>query len=184
MMNITRTKQQFRKTLNLVPKRKDEFLKPEDISHDGIYAITINPQQQPDLDNPTGFLDWWGKMKRLLIDDIKGAKLHLFCETSRSGRLHFHGFIKYTNPVIFSLFSVPYFVEEFSTVIKPLEDYSDWYSYCYKQQHLMQDFMHGQLKDRIKDYNTIDYDITLTAKDFWESKYFERSHEVDPKRRR
>lgn len=122
---------------------KDQFLKVEEMSNGTTYAITYNPQSQPDLNELNGFVDWWGEQEELFAR-LKGCKIRLYCETSKTSRLHFHGFLLITNRVKFALYSVPVLQKRGSTVVKPfdsVEGYVEWLAYCLKIQNDMQDFI-------------------------------------------
>lgn len=137
------------------------WIKPEDMSNNMTYAITINPESQPDYSTCNGFVDWWGEQVEK-FNRLKGCKLTLFCETSQKGRMHFHGFIKIIKRVIFSMFDVPCLQKFFSTKMRYLgcvksveeynlfDDYADWYAYCLKLQNDMQEYICGEFIPNIK----------------------------------
>lgn len=148
---------------------KDEFIKPEDIDMSALYAITYNPKDQPDLALSQGFIDWWLDQKKLLTN-LRGCNVRLFLEISKTGRHHFHGFIKITNRVKFAVYDTPKLQKEGSTCIKPIafgpdenkfDHFIEWFAYCLKLQNDMQDYIHDQITPVFKK-NNINADSWLT----------------------
>lgn len=141
-------KQQFKESAY---SSKDTFLKCEDMVNGGVYAITFNPEHQPDLDAPRSVLDWWGEQKDHL--SLKAASVRLFCEVSKTGRFHFHGFIKILNRVCFCIYDTKKLSRWGSVCIKqiglpdqdPFDQYAEWYDYCLKCQPDMQDFLSKEM---------------------------------------
>lgn len=154
---------------------KDEFLKVEDIILKRHYAITYNPKDQPDHSLSQGFIDWMLEQKSL-FKSMKGCKVRLFLEVSKTGRHHFHGIIQFTNRVKFAVFDTPKLVRSGSTLVKgigygPDEDvfdhYAEWQSYCLKIQPDMQEYIHDQITPKIcqKDYKD-NFDSNYTVSNF------------------
>lgn len=127
---------------------KDEFLKVEETNNNCTYAITYNPQSQPDHGLPTGFLDWWGEQEDL-FKRLRGCKVRLYAEPSKTGRIHFHGLIKITNRVSFAIHDVPKLKYHGSTVIKLIEQHEEWLAYCLKVQNDFQDWLLSEFHPKI-----------------------------------
>lgn len=149
----------------------DTFIKCEDLVNGQLYAITFNPAEQPDLSAPNGILDWWGEQNHL-FHRITGAIVHLYCETSKTGRLHFHGFIKVKNRVKFCIFDVPILQKNGKTCIKTIglpdqcvfEQYGEWITYCLKQQNDMQELLIQECHSRFDKLEKSDQFMTLSNK--------------------
>ncbi|UTM74943.1 replication-associated protein [Tick-associated circular DNA satellite] len=144
---------------------KDQFLKIEEMSNGSVYAITYNPQTQPDHPSLNGFVDWWGEQQEL-FDRCTNCAVRLYCEISKTGRVHFHGLVKILNRVKFGMFDVPRLIKFGSTVIKQIEHYDEWISYCLKIQNDMQDFIIREFNPMINDKylkESSDYEKVITT---------------------
>lgn len=148
-----------------LPKEKDVFLHVEDTQNGKTYAITLGPKSQPDFRSPNGLTDWLGE-QRAFLKSLKGADFRLYIETSKTGRLHFHGYIMITNRVLFAIRSVPQLMSFYSTVIKDMltmDDYINWMVYCTKIQNDMTDYLCSEILSPIKKYELSDLFYTIST---------------------
>ena len=138
-------KQQFKESAF---SSKDTFLKCEDLENGKEYAITYNPADQPDYDAPRPLLDWWGEQK-YLFESLKGCAVRLYLEVSKTGRHHWHGFIKILNRIKFCIHDTCRLIKHGSTMIKPIglpsqdesEQRCEWLCYCLKLQQDIQEYI-------------------------------------------
>lgn len=92
-------------------KTKFKSLKLEDIDMGVVYAITLNPsdrRMENTLKDMVNDIQVQKTIQNNMLEEIKcfkryikHAKLELYPELSRNGRLHFHGYIIIYNPVLF-----------------------------------------------------------------------------------
>lgn len=118
-------------------------LKPEDVSSSVVYAISINPKDQP-LQTNLGKMklncvfNWLQLVKRDL-NRLSHCRLSLSMEMSQASRLHFHGtLIINDNEIIdFYYHDLPLLKAHGSYEMDTIKDTEIWLTYCNKQYRIM-----------------------------------------------
>lgn len=106
---------------------KFDFLAP--LKH---YAFTINPKQECKSSNIKGwYRDQWNELRSI----IKGCSAQLHLESSPTGRLHWHGYIKVTNVADFRSFLYALALHG-TYVIKEQFEGREWEEYIQKQRNI------------------------------------------------
>lgn len=134
-----------------ITKPKHVLLSYDELENGCMYAFTFNPSDQP-KPSCLGVHEWYGEMKGF-FNGMQYSKYRLYTEVSKTGRFHFHGFIKIINRLKFCIKEVNQ-LTTFGTVcikrLKTMEDYLEWLAYCNKQQNEINDYLTEEI------YCTID----------------------------
>lgn len=156
-------KTSFRKSAGFSANAKHKLLSPENIEVGSLYAFSFNPIDQP-LEIYSGlnfFKQWWIRMEKL-FEEFEACEIMAYCEPSRNGHFHFHGYICISHIMKFILKDLPIMMREGAIEIDTydvesekdgIKDYWDKY-YIVKCQKFMQQFLQEQLysefeKDKI-----------------------------------
>lgn len=147
-------KKQFKQTYDT----KYNF--PKDLYTGVMYAFTLSPPHISHVDNTDiqgvfeEILNRYTEVSRFFHKDYvsNACDVILYPEFSKDGRLHYHGFLKIYEMIVFTVMVVPW-LKEYATLdiseIKALEtpcnegeyipdeedDYLRWYIYCTKNLH-------------------------------------------------
>lgn len=112
---------------------KNESVKFEDFKPNKTFAFNINPCDR---------LQHWGDRERILkvynwmkrqLGDIPYIAYNLYMELSPTGRLHFHGYIRTSNPKKFISDDFYRLIDNCTIIIKEITDFEWWENYCIKQ---------------------------------------------------
>ncbi len=115
-------------------KPKHSLPKLELVLSDATYAFNFNPKNQF---IKTRLKKQYDLLRKILPDDDACYySLKLFPELSPTGRLHFHGLIKFKNPFYFYYRVLPKLISHGTVVIKEIEDFECWTTYIQKQSKI------------------------------------------------
>ena len=138
---------------------KKNVISPEEYILDKDYSITINPC---DRFQYFGDVDRINKLKKryeLLLLEYPNVEHELYMEISRTGRLHFHGSIKFTSHkalLHYFLIHINEIMEVSNIDIDELKDPIVWMEYCRKSKHLIDVVV--ITKDCLKKYRSVKVD--------------------------
>jgi len=110
-------------------------LKPEDMTPDTDYSITLNPQLQ--------YFDDADRINKIYVETFKmlcawsAWSGTLQMEVSSNGRLHWHGVIRIKDIKKFYVDIVPCLQARYSYEIDTIQDMETWMKYCTKQKHIL-----------------------------------------------
>lgn len=106
----------------------------EDIEYNHWYAITLNPEKQY---YNMGYLRYSNIMKdleKILNQYIGEIEYYLYMEVSKTGRLHFHGYIKYKRDIdLVYITLIPLLIEKYTLKIDFINYAQKWAEYISKQ---------------------------------------------------
>jgi len=122
---------------------KCTMLSPELIEINTVYTITLNPSDD--------FQYWTNESYQARIKALSAyvelyllkqipAVVDIYMESSRTGRLHFHGTIKFLKSdhiLEFYLMTLHKLVGKFQIEIDTIKDIKIWTTYCRKSSHLI-----------------------------------------------
>lgn len=137
----------IKNSLGFKGKQKNQFLDYEALENGCIYEFTYNPMQQPILTDSLGIKDFFLIMKDFFLS-LKGCRVRMFMEVSKTGRFHFHGFLKMTDRLAFSIHTAPRLIERGSSklgIFSNMDSYVRWLIYCNKQQNDIQEYLKREL---------------------------------------
>lgn len=112
------------------------------------FAITLNPKAELGRHK---FETFFGMQLALLKNLMRNCEFELYPESSPSGRIHFHGYVRITNIVEY-IRDLPDLLDKFTVCIKFVEDceeigsdddvknrkYQTWQAYCEKQKNIFE----------------------------------------------
>lgn len=164
-------------------KKKNTWLKMEEVIPDSSYALTINPMesyQYYDSNSIQRFHAFKRNMTVFLQDYVKPfSDMYIFnIELSTNGLLHLHGIINITHIVDFYLISIPrinrisssYMCTIHEAQAKEDQPFSSWFDYCTKQSDIFSPLnpliKHTDLATGIEDYIYDEYLDIIKPKPF------------------
>lgn len=121
-------------------KPKHQLIAPEEVNPSCTYTFTVSPREQYTHSKD---LTLEKHLKQILtiinkLGTNKDYYFQLYPELSSTGRLHYHGTIKISNPFNFYL-NVQKVIDDCTMEIDTIEDPDIWKQYQLKQQHLWKD---------------------------------------------
>lgn len=131
--------------------KKQTILPYEELEDGCVYAFTYNPIDQP-KPGALGELEWFDEMRQFFYG-LQYSKYRLYTEVSKTGRWHFHGLIKITDRLRFTIREIGQLMTFGNLCMKRFkttDDHMNWLAYCNKQQNELQDYLTGAI------YCTID----------------------------
>lgn len=137
----------FKQTPTFGGKKKNEFVKLEDCHVHQRYSFSYNPVDQPIMESPTGFKDWWQENYNFFRSMLHST-YQLYCELSPHGRWHFHGYVWVTNVLKFYMYDVPRMSNcacSMDSIGPTFDDENQWLAYCIKQQNQLSEFIKDEL---------------------------------------
>jgi len=121
-------------------KNRHTLLAPEEIELDAWYTFNLNPAEQ-DLGEVVPNRRWSVVRTeiQLLIDLLKGSEIEGCLELSRMGRIHMHGWIKFTDITEFYM-RIPKVLNRATLEIDTIANPETWEKYTRKQNHLLKGY--------------------------------------------
>lgn len=107
----------------------------ENLRKDHRYSFTFNPAKQP-CDYKHDHIKSFRKYLNHNLDLLDYCTIDVYCEMSKTGRFHYHGYITIHHIVSFILHDLPLLDKWCVYSIDTFYDWV-WIAYCYKQKHLM-----------------------------------------------
>lgn len=106
-----------------------------------LYGLTINPSNQHDVKDASGYIvkdrpKAASKIMKIRLQGLKGSKYKLFFEVSPLGRLHWHGYIQIYDIKEWALNDIALLISLGAICIKPMTLDNRWPVYCKKQADL------------------------------------------------
>lgn len=116
----------------MLRKPKNQIPEMDSIFTGIAYAFSFNPSDKH---------QYFGQSNRLnkCVSDLdsiflyKSMKYELYPELSRKGRIHFHGYVIFDEPIEGYMYSIPLLLKHGTITIIPIEDSLKWMEYCCKQ---------------------------------------------------
>lgn len=161
---------------------KKTLLEPEAMDINVWYTITINLSPninyQSILDSGTkqrknerSMFDIISTERAMIMELLNGqykTRYVLFPELSRTGRLHWHGMIRFTKPEhigIFYMHKLPRIMKVANVEIDIIEDMEKWKTYCMKGNKYMEPMLKElRINDNIYPLTNCNVEITLPLK--------------------
>lgn len=115
-------------------KPRDIIPKPEDLRGDVSYAFSINPESQffGDVKRVTRVIN---VMRRTLNSDT--ISYRIYPEVSRTGRIHFHGYLRIWDTGRFYVYLVPELLKIATITLEEIFNDEIWEDYIIKQCPLL-----------------------------------------------
>lgn len=138
---------------------KAPILSPEKIVPLQMYSITLNPNDKRQFFNCSDRIEKLTKFMEDLLLEVPNIDFVLHMEVSRTGRLHFHGTIKFnTKESIkhFFVIQIHDWLEVLHIDIDNLLDPVIWTTYCTKSRHLIDVVV--STKDVLQKYRKVKVD--------------------------
>lgn len=125
-------------------KQKYSCIKPEDCEVDKLYSFSLNPQEQPAIQNfyrikLNTFKDWSDQIENK-IKRLHYCQYSLCIEISSNGRLHYHGYIKIKDIAKFYMYDIKLLKDIGCYEVDHITDPSVWSTYVEKQKRFMEKF--------------------------------------------
>lgn len=129
-------------------RNKAPIISPEEVETDGYYTFNLNPQKQCEYDNPIArWNNMYKHIQTLISQFVESAEIEGYLEISRSGRIHMHGWIKFTNVANFYL-ELPKVLKQCTIEIDTITDPETWYEYCTKSNKTLRTYTTHIKQDR------------------------------------
>lgn len=119
---------------------KDKMLSPEAIEVGTIYSFTVNPNDKRQYWELMDRVEKLTHFMELQLIDIPNVHIMLHMEISRTGRLHFHGTIKFTTKECikhFFLFKIYDWMKLHQLDMGVINDSKIWDDYCTKSKSIL-----------------------------------------------
>lgn len=115
-------------------------LNPEDVDLNTLYSVSINPKQQFDDRKSSSYLKRFSMMIEYVhkwLDHGQDYFSYVLFPECKNGRIHFHGVIKFIQPLKFDMLVLPLWKELWTYEIDTIDDINVWFKYCTKQQSIL-----------------------------------------------
>lgn len=123
---------------------KFKVIKPEDCVIDTLYSFSYNPEEQPDIQRFYNIrlneFESWSQRVYEVFASLRYSHIRTYMEISRSGRLHFHGYIKIKDIVQFYFYDLRKLKHYGTFEIDFINDPLKWDLYIKKQKEMMEPF--------------------------------------------
>lgn len=120
---------------------KHSLIAPEEVNPSATYTFTISPREQYTNGSTNTILKQHLQNILSIINKLgthKDYYFKLYPELSKTGRLHYHGIIRISNPFNFFL-NLQKVIDDCTMEIDTIEDPDVWTQYTQKQAHLWKD---------------------------------------------
>lgn len=137
--------------------------KPEDVMLGEAYAFTLNPAEQPYcLMTHAKVVQFYDELKECMLK-MHGCEITMHPELSVKQRLHFHGYIKITDKMLFYFHDITVLNNYGNIDIEKINDPLIWDLYVYKNRDMMADYFTFINAKHLHMYNISSVDIQLKA---------------------
>lgn len=119
---------------------KHSLVSPEEVNPTLMYTFTISPREQYTHSKDLTLKKHLKNILKIInkLGTHKDYQFKLYPELSSTGRLHYHGTIKITNPFNFYL-NLQKVIDDCTMEIDSIQDMETWAKYITKQEHLWAD---------------------------------------------